>query len=322
MLRNISMSRQFLEFEQPIEELNQKIQALRMAGHESELNLSEEITRLESKVCDLTAQIFRDLEPWQVVQMARHPLRPQTTDYIERIFTNFQELNGDRHSSSAPAIIGGLARLDNMPVMILGHQKGKKTQEKVYRNFGMARPEEYRKALRLMKLAEKFSIPVITFIDTAGAYPGIGAEERNQSEAIARNLLEMSQLKTPIICIVTGEAGSGGALAIGVGDKVHMLQYSIYSVISPEGCASILWKDAARAPDAARAMGITADVIADYGLVDDIIAEPIGGAHRNIDEMAASIKTAIKEALSSLNSFPIETLLSLRYEKWQAIGDN
>lgn len=234
------MTRQFLEFEQPIEELNQKIEALRMVGSDNEVNLSEEIARLEAKCSELTENIFSRLEPWQIAQMARHPLRPQTTDYIERIFTDFQELHGDRSYSSAPAIIGGMARLNGEPVMVLGHQKGKRTKEKVYRNFGMARPEEYRKALRLMRMAEKFKMPVVTFIDTAGAYPGIGAEERNQSEAIARNLFAMSRIKTPIVCIVTGEAGSGGALAIGVGDKIIMLQFSIYSVISPEGCASIL----------------------------------------------------------------------------------
>ena len=284
------MSRQFLDFEQPIEELNQKIEALRMVGNDNEVNLSEEIARLEAKCSELTANVFSNLEPWQVAQMARHPLRPQTTDYIERIFTDFQELHGDRSYSSAPAIIGGLARLNGEPVMVLGHQKGKRTKEKVYRNFGMARPEEYRKALRLMNMAEKFKLPIFTFIDTAGAYPGIGAEERNQSEAIARNLFAMSRLKTPIICTVTGEAGSGGALAIGVGDRVLMLQFGIYSVISPEGCASILWKDAAKASEAARAMGITADRIFENKLVDMVVPEPLGGAHRDVDDMARRLK--------------------------------
>jgi acetyl-CoA carboxylase carboxyl transferase subunit alpha len=314
------MSRQFLEFEQPIEELNQKIQALRMVGSDNDVNLSEEIVRLEHKVKELTHNIFSSLEPWQVALMARHPLRPQTMDYIEHIFTDFQELHGDRHSSAAPAIIGGLARLEGQPVMIIGHQKGKKTQEKVYRNFGMARPEEYRKALRLMKMAEKFKLPLITFIDTAGAYPGIGAEERNQSEAIARNLFEMSQLNTQIICVVTGEAGSGGALAIGVGDKVFMLQYSIYSVISPEGCASILWKDAAKAPEAARAMGITAEIIADFGLIDNIIEEPLGGAHRDVREMTARVKNVLLDELYQLRKIPLSELLALRYDKWLAMG--
>jgi len=314
------MSRQFLDFEQPVEELNQKIQALRMVGNDNEVNLSEEIARLEIKSQELTASIFSNLEPWQVAQMARHPLRPQTTDYIEAIFTDFQELHGDRHYSCAPAIIGGMARLNGQPVMVLGHQKGKRTKEKVYRNFGMARPEEYRKALRLMKMAEKFGLPVFTFIDTAGAYPGIGAEERNQSEAIARNLLEMAKLRTPIICTVTGEAGSGGALAIGVGDKVFMLQFSIYSVISPEGCASILWKDAAKAGDAARAMGITADKIYEHGLVDDVIKEPLGGAHRDFPSMAERLKSVLVEELHHLQHTELDDLLEQRYQKFMAMG--
>lgn len=314
------MSRQFLDFEQPIEELNQKIQALRMVSNDNEVNLSDEIIRLEAKVEELTATVLSNLEPWQVAQMARHPLRPQTTDYIEHIFTDFQELHGDRHSSAAPAIIGGLARLNGEPVMVLGHQKGKRTKEKVYRNFGMARPEEYRKALRLMTLAEKFKLPIMTFIDTAGAYPGIGAEERNQSEAIARNLMEMARLKTPIICTVTGEAGSGGALAIGVGDRVLMLQYSIYSVISPEGCASILWKDASRAPEAAKAMGITAEKILEYALVDKVIKEPLGGAHRNIAAMASRLKSVLVEELQALKQLPVPSLLERRYDKFMAMG--
>ena len=234
------MSLQFLSFEQPIEELNQKIQALHRVSNDSSVDLHDEVARLALKCKELTEHIFSKLDPWQIVQLARHPLRPQTSDYIEHMFTDFQELHGDRHYAAAPAIIAGLARFQGEAVMVLGHQKGKRTKEKVYRNFGMARPEEYRKALRLMKMAEKFNLPLITFIDTAGAYPGIGAEERNQSEAIARNLFEMSTLSVPIICIITGEAGSGGALAIGVGDRVLMLQYAIYSVISPEGCASIL----------------------------------------------------------------------------------
>lgn len=314
------MSRQFLDFEQPIEELNQKIEALRMVGSDNEVNLSEEIAKLEAKCSELTAYVFSNLEPWQVAQMARHPLRPQTTDYIERIFTDFQELHGDRSHSSAPAIIGGIARLNDEPVMVLGHQKGKRTKEKVYRNFGMARPEEYRKALRLMRMAEKFKLPIFTFIDTAGAYPGIGAEERNQSEAIARNLFAMSRLKTPIICTVTGEAGSGGALAIGVGDTILMLQFGIYSVISPEGCASILWKDAAKASDAARAMGITADRIYENKLVDAVVAEPLGGAHRNVDEMATRLKGVLTRELSKLKKLPLEQLIELRYQKFMAMG--
>ncbi|KTD61621.1 acetyl-CoA carboxylase carboxyltransferase subunit alpha [Legionella spiritensis] len=314
------MNRQFLDFEQPIEELNQKIEALRMVGSDNEVNLGEEIARLEAKCEELTATIFANLEPWQVAQVARHPLRPQTTDYIEHIFTDFQELHGDRHYSSAPAIIGGLARLNGEPVIVLGHQKGKRTKEKVYRNFGMARPEEYRKALRLMKMAEKFKIPVFTFIDTAGAYPGIGAEERNQSEAIARNLLEMSKLKTPIICTVTGEAGSGGALAIGVGDRVLMLQYGIYSVISPEGCASILWKDPAKASEAAKAMGITADRISESKLVDGVIKEPLGGAHRDVAAMASRLKDVLTKELQSLKHQSMDELLNTRYQKFMAMG--
>ena len=314
------MSRQFLDFEQPIEELNQKIHALRMVGNDNEVNLSEEIIKLEAKSRELMVNIMANLEPWQVAQMARHPLRPQTTDYIEAIFTDFQELHGDRHYSAAPAVIGGLARLDGQPVMVLGHQKGKRTKEKVYRNFGMARPEEYRKALRLMKLAEKFKLPLFTFIDTAGAYPGIGAEERNQSEAIARNLLEMAQLKTPIICTVTGEAGSGGALAIGVGDKGLMLEHSIYAVISPEGCASILWKDAAKAPEAAKAMGITAQKVYEHQLVDGVIKEPLGGAHRDVALMAENIKTLLIKELHALQAMDLDTLLAKRYAKLMAMG--
>lgn len=314
------MSLQFLDFEQPIEELNQKIQALRMIGTDTEINLGEEIARLESRSQELISAIFSGLEPWQIVQMARHPLRPQTTDYIEAIFTDFQELHGDRHYSSAPAIVGGLARLQGQPVVVLGNQKGKRTKEKVYRNFGMSRPEEYRKALRLMKLAEKFHLPVFTFIDTAGAYPGIGAEERNQSEAIARNLFEMSRLKIPVLCTVTGEAGSGGALAIGVGDWVAMLEYSIYSVISPEGCASILWKDSTRANEAAKAMGITADVIKSHGLIDDIIKEPLGGAHRNFEIMAKDLKSQLLKQLKKLSALTPEQLVKQRYDKFMHMG--
>ncbi|OGV50028.1 MAG: acetyl-CoA carboxylase carboxyltransferase subunit alpha [Legionellales bacterium RIFCSPHIGHO2_12_FULL_42_9] len=314
------MSRQFLDFEQPIEELNQKIEALRMVGFDNEVNLSEEIPRLEARSQALMESIFSNLEPWQVTQMARHPLRPQTTDYIEHIFTDFQELHGDRHYSSAPAIIGGLARLNGEPVMVLGHQKGKRTKEKVYRNFGMARPEEYRKALRLMKMAEKFKLPVFTFIDTAGAYPGISAEERNQSEAIARNLLEMSKLRTPIICTVTGEAGSGGALAIGVGDQIIMLQYSIYSVISPEGCASILWKDPAKASEAAKAMGVTAESILKLGLIDEVIREPLGGAHRDVNDMTVRLKERLIDRLKSLKKLSLDELVEKRYQKFMAMG--
>lgn len=317
---NQNNNRQCLDFEQPIEELNQKIQALRRVGTDTDLNLSEEVSRLSTKAEELTASIFSKLEPWQVTQLARHPQRPQTTDYIEAIFTDFQELHGDRHNSSAPAIIGGMARLEGKPVMIIGHQKGKRTKEKVYRNFGMARPEEYRKALRLMKLAEKFRIPVVTFIDTAGAYPGIGAEERNQSEAIARNLFEMSVLRTPIVCVVTGEAGSGGALAIGAGDRVFMLQYSIYSVISPEGCASILWKDTSKAPDAAKAMGVTASHVAEFGLIDEVLQEPLGGAHRQVEAMAQTIKQQLIRSIRELEQYSLDQLVEARYKKYMAMG--
>ena len=314
------MSQKFLDFEQPIEELNQKIEALRMIDGDSSLNLNEEIARLQLKSRELMRHIYSKMDAWQVTQMARHPLRPQTLDYIGELFTDFEELHGDRHFASAPAIVGGLARFDGVPVMVLGHQKGKRTKEKVYRNFGMARPEEYRKALRLMKLAEKFKLPVITFIDTAGAYPGIGAEERNQSEAISRNLFEMSVLKTPIICIVTGEAGSGGALAIGVGDRVMMLQYSIYSVISPEGCASILWKDPTKAHEAAQAMGISAEKIVNQGLVDSVIEEPLGGAHRDFPAMCTTLRAVIATELALLRRLPLETLLAERYAKFMAMG--
>ena len=314
------MSRQFLEFEQPIEELNQKIEALRMVSDGHDMNLSEEIAKLEQKSQDVMKSVFSNLNSWQITQMARHPMRPQTSDFIENLFTDFNELHGDRQFSAAPAIIGGLARFHDIPVMVIGHQKGKKTSEKVYRNFGMARPEEYRKALRLMKLAEKFNIPVITFIDTPGAYPGIDAEERNQSEAIARNLYEMSLLSTPLICIVTGEAGSGGALAIGVGDYVVMLEYSIYSVISPEGCASILWKDAGRASEAAEAMGVTAKQILKHQLVDEVLPEPLGGAHRNMQSMCESIDGVLQRELRRFQSLSKEQLLKRRYDKWMAMG--
>ncbi|MCH9755822.1 MAG: acetyl-CoA carboxylase carboxyltransferase subunit alpha [Gammaproteobacteria bacterium] len=314
------MSGQFLDFEQPIEELNQKIQALRMVGDDNSVNLGEEIARLETKSRELMTQIFSKLEPWQVVQIARHPRRPQTSEYLAGLFTDFQELHGDRHESSAPAIIAGLARFNGEPVVVIGHQKGKRTKEKVRRNFGMARPEEYRRALRLMQMAEKFNFPIITFIDTAGAYPGIEAEERNQSEAIARNLFEMSALKTPVICVVTGEAGSGGALAIGVGDRVIMLQYAIYSVISPEGCASILWKDPAKAADAARAMGVAAENIYENKLIDRVIKEPLGGAHREPEAVMTDLKAVLEEELATLRGLSLEALLAERYDKLMALG--
>lgn len=316
------MTRYFLDFEQPIAELEAKIEELRMMDNDSDINLHEEVARLENKCVDLTKSIFRDLTPWQVAQLARHPLRPQTMDYIETIFTDFDELHGDRHTSSAPVIIGGTARLNGTPVMVMGHQKGRKTKEKVYRNFGMASPEDYRKALRLMKMAEKFNLPIFTLIDTAGAYPGINAEEHNQSEAIARNLLEMADLKTPIICTVIGEGGSGGALAIGVGDNIFMLEHSIYSVISPEGCASILWKNAEKASDAASAMGITAERLLALGLIDDIIKEPLGGAHRDPKVMMASLKKQWVSALKGFDKLSTEILLENRYKKWMALTRN
>jgi acetyl-CoA carboxylase carboxyl transferase subunit alpha len=314
------MNLNFLEFERPIADLEAKIEELRRVGTGTELNIIEEITRLESKSKDLTRSIFTALTPVQMVQMARHPLRPYTLDYVGRIFTDFEELHGDRHFSNAATIVGGIARLDGQSVMIIGHQKGRTTKEKVERNFGMPKPEDYRKALRLMEMAQRFKLPIITFIDTPGAYPGIGAEERNQSEAIARNLFAMSGLKTPIICIVIGEGGSGGALAIGVGDRVMMLQYSVYSVISPEGCASILWKSADKAADAADAMGVTADRIIKLGLIDRIIPEPLGGAHRDIDRIAANIKDAIVENLAELEPKSMDRLLHERYERLMSFG--
>lgn len=314
------MNINFLDFEQQIAELEAKIQELRMVGTDADINLSEEITRLETKCNLLIKETFNKLTPWQVVQLARHPQRPHTIDYIGRIFTEFTELSGDRSTSAGPSIVAGLAKLDGQPVMVIGHEKGRKTQEKIERNFGMPSPEDYRKALRLMKMAEKFKLPIITFIDTPGAYPGIGAEERNQSEAIARNLFVLSQLQTPIICIVIGEGGSGGALAIGVGDRVLMLQYAIYSVISPEGCASILWKSAEKAPLAAEAMNLTADKILQLELIDGIIQEPLGAAHRDYDLTAQNIKSEIVRQLKDLQSHPLPTLLDKRYKRIMAYG--
>lgn len=314
------MNINYLDFEQPIAELEAKIQELRMVGTDADVNLSEEIDRLESKCKQLIKETFSNLTPWQITQLARHPQRPHTTDLIPRIFTEFDELSGDRMSTSGPSIVAGLARLNHIPVMVIGHEKGRKTQEKIERNFGMPNPEDYRKALRLMRLAERFKLPIVTFIDTPGAYPGIGAEERNQSEAIAQNLFTLSRLKTPIICIVIGEGGSGGALAIGVGDRVFMLQYSIYSVISPEGCASILWKSAEKAPLAADAMNLTADKNYQLKLVDGIIPEPLGGAHRNYDEIAQTIKQTLAKELSNLQARPINTLVEERYKKLMSYG--
>ncbi|OGT48132.1 MAG: acetyl-CoA carboxylase carboxyltransferase subunit alpha [Gammaproteobacteria bacterium RIFCSPHIGHO2_12_FULL_38_11] len=314
------MNINFLDFEQPIAELEAKIQELRMVGTDADINLSEEIDRLEIKCNYLIKDIFSKLTPWQIVQLARHPLRPHTIDYIPQIFTDFDELFGDRAISSGPSIIAGIARLEGQPVAVIGHEKGRKTQEKIERNFGMPQPEDYRKALRIMKMAERFQLPIITFIDTPGAYPGIGAEERNQSEAIARNLFVLSQLKTPIICTVIGEGGSGGALAIGVGDRVLMLQYAIYSVISPEGCASILWKSAEKASEAASAMQLTADRILNLGLIDGVISEPLGGAHRHVEAMAQSIKKYLIKELTQLQSYPLSSLLKERYKRLMSYG--
>ncbi len=314
------MQQNFLDFEQPIAELEAKIEALRLLGNDSELNISEEINRLEQKSQELTRNIFSSLTPWQITQLARHPSRPHIVDYLQYIFTEFEELCGDRHFGDDKAIIGGVARLENQPVMVIGQEKGRKTREKIERNFGMSHPEGYRKALRLMQMAEKFKMPIFTFIDTAGAYPGIGAEERNQSEAIARNLYELSHLKTPIICTVVGEGGSGGALALGVGDRVLMLQYSIYSVISPEGCASILWKSADKAPEAAEALGVNAEKLIELDLVDEVIPEPLGGAHRNHKEVSASIKQSLVKHLNELQGKTTQQLLDLRYQRLMNFG--
>lgn len=314
------MNQQFLEFEQPIAELEAKIEELRMVGSDAEVNLNDEIERLQTKCRDMTASIFSRLEPWQVAQLARHPLRPHTQDYVELLFDEFDELQGDRHYSNAPAIIGGVARFNNQPVMVIGNEKGRSTKDRVYRNFGSARPEAYRKALRLMETAEKFNMPIITFIDTSGAYPGIGAEERNQSEAIARNLFEMSTLRTPILCVVIGEGGSGGALAIGVGDRVLMLEHSVYSVISPEGCASILWKSAEKASVAAEAMQITAKQLLGHKLIDGIIPEPFGGAHRNYQEAADNIRAALTDNLARCQRETLDNLVQQRYQRLMSLG--
>ena len=314
------MNINFLDFEQPIAELEAKIQELRMVGTDADINLSEDIHRLEVKCNQLIRETFSRLSSWQVTQLARHPQRPHTIDYISRIFTEFDELSGDRMLSAGPSILAGIARLEGQPVMVMGHEKGRKTQEKIERNFGMPQPEDYRKALRLMHMAERFKLPIITFIDTPGAYPGIGAEERNQSEAIARNLMVLSSLKTPVICTVIGEGGSGGALAIGVGDRVFMLQYAIYSVISPEGCASILWKSAEKASEAAEAMNLTADKIIKLKLIDGIIPEPLGGAHRDYDVMAQTLKSHLVQQLTELQSIPLQTLLEERYKRLMSYG--
>ncbi len=314
------MNLNFLDFEQPIAELEAKIDELRYVGNDNELNINDEIARLQSKSRELTQSIFSNLTAWQISQLSRHPQRPYTLDYIERVFSDFEELHGDRTFADDKAIVGGLARLDGMPVMIIGHQKGRDTKEKIARNFGMPRPEGYRKALRLMKLAETFKLPLLTFIDTPGAYPGVDAEERGQSEAIARNLFEMMRLKTPIICTVIGEGGSGGALAIGVGDRVNMLQYGTYSVISPEGCASILWKSAEKAPEAAEAMGLTAHRLLELGLIEHIVPEPLGGAHRDYEAMAQHLRQSLRENLQILREQPLHELLENRYQRFMRFG--
>lgn len=315
------MNPDFLDFEQPIAELEAKIEELRdVSSSDVDVNLADDVERLEKKVSSLTQSIFSKLTSKQVGQLARHPKRPYTFDIIDRLFTDFQQLHGDRAYGDDKAIIGGMARFEDQPVMVIGHQKGRDTKENIKRNFGMPRPEGYRKALRLMKLAEKFHLPVLTFVDTPGAYPGIGAEERGQSEAIARNLFEMAQLQVPIITTIMGEGGSGGALAIAVADRVMMLQYSTYSVISPEGCASILWKDASKSAEAAEAMGITADKLIKLELIDRIIEEPLGGAHRNYDEISDNIREALKSSLRELKAMSTDQLVEKRYQKLMGFG--
>jgi acetyl-CoA carboxylase carboxyl transferase subunit alpha len=314
------MNPNFLDFEQPIAELSAKIEELRNASNGQAFNIDEEVGRLREKLKTKTNEIFRNLTPWQISQMSRHPGRPYTLDYIGAICEEFHELAGDRMFADDPAIVGGLGRINGRSVMIIGHQKGRDTKAKVRRNFGMPRPEGYRKALRLMKMAERFKLPLLTFIDTAGAWPGINAEERGQSEAIARNLLEMSELRVPIICTVTGEGGSGGALAIGVGDRTLMLQYSTYSVITPEGCASILWKSADKAKDAAEVMGLTAPRLLENGLIDKIVREPLGGAHRNPHAMAIRLKAVLLNQLDELEAFSTDELLERRYKRLRQYG--
>jgi acetyl-CoA carboxylase carboxyl transferase subunit alpha len=314
------MKTSFLEFEQPIAELEQKIEELRFVQDDSALDISEEISRLQKKSNTLTKDIYGKLSSWQISQVARHPQRPYTLDYVQNLFTDFEELHGDRSFAEDPAIVGGLARFGGQSCIVIGHQKGRDTKDKIYRNFGMPKPEGYRKALRLMKLAEKFAVPVFTFIDTPGAYPGVGAEERGQSEAIGRNLFAMTELRVPIICTIIGEGGSGGALAIAVGDTVMMLQYSIYSVISPEGCASILWKSADKAPEAAETLGITASRLKTLGLADKVIAEPLGGAHRDHGATMQAMRKALTEALKDVQARPLDDLLETRFERLLGYG--
>ncbi len=314
------MNPNFLEFEAPLGELEARIQELRHASHGQAFNIEDEIGKLQDKLKTRTAEIFRSLTPWQVAQLARHPARPFTLDYIKVMCEEFHELAGDRAYAEDAAIVGGLARINGRGVVIIGHQKGRDTKTKIRRNFGMPRPEGYRTALRLMKLAERFKLPLLTFIDTPGAYPGVGAEERGQSEAIARNLIEMAELKVPILCTVIGEGGSGGALAIGVGDRINMLQYSTYSVISPEGCASILWKTAEKAKDAAAELGITASRLLELGLIDKVVREPLGGAHRNPQSMAVRLKAVLLNQLETLDRIEMPSLLEQRYQRLRGHG--
>jgi len=315
------MNPNYLDFEQPIAELQAKIDELRNVGSDNAINLDEEIQRLQVKMRQQIKTIFSNLSPWQVSQLSRHPLRPYTLDYIDKIFDEFHELHGDRSFADDHAIVGGLARFRKRAVMLIGQQKGRDTKAKVFRNFGMPRPEGYRKALRLMQMAARFRLPLLTFIDTPGAYPGVGAEERGQSEAIAKNIQVMSRLPIPVICTIIGEGGSGGALAIGVGDRVNMLEYSTYSVISPEGCASILWKEASKAEEAASALGITSDRLKSLGLIDEIIAEPLGGAHKEPDEVATRIADCIERQLDELGNLAVNSLLEARYQKLLAYGE-
>ena len=315
------MNLDYLDFEQPIAELESKIDELRLVGNDSDINIAEEIKKLKEKSQKLTKKIYSDLSSWQTVQVARHPLRPYATDYISRIFTDFDELHGDRQFGDDKAIVGGIGKLEGRPVVIIGEEKGRGINEKVDRNFGMPKPEGYRKALRLMEMAERFKIPVITLIDTPGAYPGIDSEERGISESIANNLAVMSRLKTPIICTVIGEGSSGGALAIGVGDHINMLQYATYFVISPEGCANIIWKTSSKASEAAEAMGVTSTVLQDLGIVDETILEPIGGAHRDIEAMAVNLKISLIKQLDNLAAIPIDELIENRYQRLMSYGE-
>jgi len=316
------MNLNYLDFEQPIAELEAKIEELQLVGNDNELNITDEVAKLRDKSQKLTEKIYADLTPWQVVQIARHPQRPYSVDYICRVFSDFEELHGDRHFGDDKAIVGGVARLNGKPVMVIGEEKGRGVNEKVFRNFGMPKPEGYRKAMRLMEMAERFKMPVLTLIDTPGAYPGIDSEERGISEAIAQNLAVMSRLRTPIICTVIGEGSSGGALAIGVGDYLNMLQYSTYFVISPEGCANIIWKTTEKAPEAAEAMGVTSSVLQDLGIIDETIPEPLGGAHRDIDAMADTLRERLSIQLDQLQAIPLDELIEKRYQRLMDYGNS